>query len=421
MQSAGWVRLAATLPETSDLTGLIGVLVLPALAWLLSAHRRAVNWRTVGGAFALQASFGALVLYLPAGEAALGALARGVARLLEFSRAGSEFVFGELASDSFGFVFAFQVLPIIVFFAALISVLYHIGVMSWIVRLIGGLLQKVLGTSRPESLTAAANIFVGLNEAPLVVRPFVPSMTASELFAVMTGGLATIAGSIMGGYAAMGIELKYLIAACFMAAPGGLMMAKIVMPEVEKPRNDFRDIGADAGMQSVNLIDAAASGALTGLRMAAAVAAMLIAFVALIALLNGLTGWLGGFAGAPDLTIQQILGWLFRPIAWMLGIPWQDAGLAGSFIGQKLVTNEFVAYLDFLNHREELAGSTQAIVTFALCGFANLGSIAILLGGLGAIAPGRREDMARFGFRALLAASLANLMSAALAGVFLAL
>ncbi len=403
------------------MTGLIGVLVLPALAWLLSAHRRAVNWRTVGGAFALQASFGALVLYLPAGEAALGALARGVASLLEFSRAGSEFVFGELASDSFGFIFAFQVLPIIVFFAALISVLYHIGVMNWIVRLIGGLLQRVLGTSRPESLTAAANIFVGLNEAPLVVRPFVPAMTASELFAVMTGGLATIAGSIMGGYAAMGIELKYLIAACFMAAPGGLMMAKIVMPEVDEPRNDFREIGADAGMRSVNLIDAAASGALTGLRMAGAVAAMLIAFVALIALLNGLTGWLGGFTGAPDLTVQQILGWLFQPIAWVLGIPWQDAGLAGSFIGQKLVTNEFVAYLDFLRHREELAESTRAIVTFALCGFANFGSVAILLGGLGAIAPGRREDMARLGFKALLAASLANLMSAALAGVFLAL
>ena len=370
------------------MTGLIGVLVLPALAWLLSAHRRAVNWRTVGGAFALQASFGALVLYLPAGEAALGALARGVASLLEFSRAGSEFVFGELASDSFGFIFAFQVLPIIVFFAALISVLYHIGVMHWIVRLIGGLLQRVLGTSRPESLTAAANIFVGLNEAPLVVRPFVPAMTASELFAVMTGGL---------------------------------MMAKIVMPEVDEPRNDFQEVGADAGMRSVNLIDAAASGALTGLRMAGAVAAMLIAFVALIALLNGLTGWLGGFAGAPDLTVQQILGWLFQPIAWVLGIPWQDAGLAGSFIGQKLVTNEFVAYLDFLRHREELAESTRAIVTFALCGFANFGSIAILLGGLGAIAPGRREDMARLGFKALLAASLANLMSAALAGVFLSL
>ena len=403
------------------MTGLIGVLVLPALAWLLSTHRRAIDWRTVGGAFALQAAFGALVLYLPAGEAALGALARGVARLLEFSRAGSEFVFGELATDGFGFVFAFQVLPIIVFFAALISVLYHIGLMGWIVRLIGGLLQRALGTSRPESLTAAANIFVGLNEAPLVVRPFVPAMTASELFAVMTCGLATIAGSIMGGYAAMGIELKYLIAACFMAAPGGLMMAKIVMPEVDAPKNDDRDIDGAGAMKSVNLFDAAASGALTGLRMAAAVAAMLIAFIGLIALLNGLTGWLGGFAGAPDLTIQAMLGWLFRPLAWIVGIPWEDAGLAGSFIGQKLIANEFVAYLDFLRHREELAASTRAIVTFALCGFANFGSVAILLGGLGAMAPGRREDIARFGLRALVAASLANLMSAALAGVFLGL
>lgn len=403
------------------MTGLIGVLLLPGLAWLLSAHRRAINWRTVGGAFALQAAFGATVLYLPAGEAALGALARAVAGLLEFSRAGSHFVFGELASDSFGFVFAFQVLPIIVFFAALISVLYHIGVMNWIVRMIGGLLQRVLDTSRPESLTAAANIFVGLNEAPLLVRPFVPAMTASELFAVMTGGLATIAGSIMGGYAALGIELKYLIAACFMAAPGGLMMAKIVMPEVDTPKNDFKEIDSAAEMRSVNLFDAVASGALTGLRMAAAVGAMLIAFVGLIALVNGLIGWLGGFAGAEDLTIQQLLGWLFQPIAWIIGVPWQDAGLAGSFIGQKLVTNEFVAYMDFLRHKEALADSTHAIVTFALCGFANFGSIAILLGGLGVIAPERREDIARFGLRALLAASLANLMSAALAGVFIAL
>ena len=443
--------------------GLIGVLVLPALAWLLSTHRRAVNWRVVGGAFGLQVAFGALVLYLPLGEAALGALARGVTSLLEFSRAGIDFVFGELASDSFGFVIAFQVLPIIVFFAALISVLYHIGVMTWIVRVVGGLLQRALGTSRPESLAAAANIFVGQVEAPLVVRPFISTMTASELFAVMTGGLATIAGSIIGGYAAMGIELKYLIAASFMAAPGGLMMAKIVMPEVDSPQHDFRQIDSvgkepsagvregepiarkgpagnregtpiaresSAGEQdgtplahreTVNLIDAAASGALTGLRIAAAVGAMLIAFIGLIAMLNGLTGWIGGFAGAPELTIQQILGWLFRPLAWVIGVPWQDAGLAGSFIGQKLVANEFVAYLDFLRHREELAESTRAIVTFALCGFANFGSIAILLGGLGAIAPERREDIARFGLRALLAASLANLMSAALAGVFLGL
>lgn len=407
--------------EDGNLIGLIGVVVLPVIAWLVSRHRAAINWRTVGAAFALQAGFGALVLYLPAGEAALGALAGGVARLLEFSRAGSEFVFGELASDSLGFIFAFQVLPIIVFFASLISVLYHLGIMQWVVRSIGGLLRAALGTSRPESLTAASNIFVGLNEAPLVVRPFVPTMTASELFAVMTGGLATIAGSIMGGYAAMGIELTYLIAACFMAAPGALMMAKIVMPEVDRPREDLHRAAGDQHMRSVNLIDAAATGALTGLRMAAAVAAMVIAFVALIALLNGLTGWLGSLAGAPELSIEQMLGWLFRPIAWMIGIPWEEAGLAGRFIGQKLVTNEFVAYLDFLRHREALAAPTQAIVTFALCGFANFGSVAILIGGLGVIAQERREDIARFGLRALLAASLANLMSAALAGVFLGL
>ena len=400
------------------MTGLIGILLLPALACLLSANRRAINWRTVAGAFALQAGFGALVLYLPAGAAALSALTGAVASLLAFGRAGGEFVFGEFASESFTFIFAFQVLPIVVFFAALISVLYHIGLMQWIVRLIGGLLQRVLGTSRPESLTAAANIFVGLNEAPLVVRPFLPSMTTSELFAVMTGGLATIAGTIMGGYALLGIELKHLIAAGFMAAPGGLMMAKIIMPEVDAPKNDIREIDADADLRSVNLIDAAASGALTGLRIAGAIAAMLIAFIGLIAVANGLIGWLGGFAGAPDLTLQVILGWLFRPIAWAIGVPWQDAAQAGSFIGQKLIANELVAYLDFLRHQETLTASTRVIVTFALCGFANFGSVAILLGGFRVLAPQRREDVARLGLKALLAASLANLMSAALAGIF---
>ena len=400
------------------MTGLIGVLVLPALAWLLSAHRHAINWRTVGGAFALQAGFGALVLYLPAGAAGLDALTQAVASLLELGRAGGEFVFGEFASDSFTFIFAFQVLPIIVFFAAFISVLYHIGLMQWIVRLLGGLLQRVLGTSRPESLTAAANIFVGLNEAPLVVRPFIRTMTASELFAVMTGGLATIAGAMMGGYASMGIELKHLIAAGFMAAPGALMMAKIIMPEVEAPKNDIREIDDGTEVRSVNLIDAAASGALTGLRIAGAVAAMLIAFVGLIAVMNGITGWLGGFAGAPQLTIQEMLGWLFRPLAWMIGVPWQDAGAAGSFIGQKLIANELVAYLDFLRQREALTESTRVIVTFALCGFANFGSVAILLGGFRILAPERRAEVARLGLKALLAASLANLMSAALAGIF---
>ena len=293
--------------------------------------------------------------------------------------------------------------------------LYYLHVMTWVVRIFGGLLQRALRSSRSESISAAANVVVGLVDAPLVVRPFIPTMTRSELFAVMVGGLATVAGSVMAGYAAAGIEFKYLIAASFMAAPGGLMMAKLMVPETEEPKNDIADL--DEG-RPVNIFDAAASGAMLGLRIAAAVGAMLIAIIGLIALLNGIIGWAGGFFGAPDLTFQQLIGWLFMPIAWIVGVPWAEAAEAGSFIGQKLVLNEFVAYLDFAPHIPELSEGTVVIVTFALCGFANFGSVAILLGGLSAIAPNRREDIARFGMRALVAGTLANLMSASLAGIF---
>lgn len=397
------------------MTGLIGICLLPAFAWLLSTNRRAINWRTVGGAFGLQVAVGAAALYLPPGRATLEWVAAAASQILDYSLAGIEFVFGSLASDSFGFIFAFRVLPVIVFFSALIAVLYYLRVMTWIVRIFGGLLQRALRASRPESMSAAANVVVGLVDAPLVVRPFIPTMTRSELFAVMVGGLATVAGSVMAGYAAAGIEFKYLIAASFMAAPGGLMMAKLMVPETEEPRNDIADI--DEG-RPVNIFDAAANGAMLGLRIAAAVGAMLIAIIGLIALLNGIIGWAGGFFGAPDLTFQQLIGWLFMPVAWIIGVPWAEAAQAGSFIGQKLVLNEFVAYLEFAPHISELSDGTVVIVIFALCGFANFGSVAILLGGLSAIAPNRREDIARFGMRALVAGTLANLMSASLAGVF---
>ncbi len=395
--------------------GLVGICLLPVLAWLLSTDRRAVNWRTVGGAFGLQVAVGAAALYLPPGRAILEWVAAAASQILDYSLVGIEFVFGSLASDSFGFIFAFRVLPVIVFFSALIAVLYYLRVMTWIVRIFGGLLQRALRSSRSESISAAANVVVGLVDAPLVVRPFIPTMTRSELFAVMVGGLATVAGSVMAGYAAAGIEFKYLIAASFMAAPGGLMMAKLMVPETEEPKNDIADL--DEG-RPVNIFDAAASGAMLGLRIAAAVGAMLIAIIGLIALLNGIIGWLGGFVGAPDLTFQQLIGWLFMPIAWIIGVPWAEAAQAGSFIGQKLVLNEFVAYLEFAPHIPELSEGTVVIVTFALCGFANFGSVAILLGGLSAIAPNRREDIARFGMRALIAGTLANLMSASLAGIF---
>ena len=412
---------------------LLGVVVLLALAWLLSTNRRAIAWRTVLGALFLQALIGGWVLAMPSGIATLEAVSAGVGQVLAYSREGIEFMFGWSANGAMGSlaasveakgfapIFAVNVLPVIVIFSALVSVLYHLGIMSWTIRLLGGALQRILGTSRPESLSAAANVFVGQAEAPLVARPFIPTMTASELFAIMVGGLASIAGSVMAGYAAMGIELKYLIAACFMAAPGGLLMAKMVMPETEQPKNDLAELDDLESMKSVNLFDAAASGALSGMHIALAVGAMLVAFIALMAMVNGFLGALGGLIGYPELTLELILGWVFQPLAWLLGVPWAEAEAAGSFIGQKLVLNEFVAYLSFTEQRAAFAPLTQAIITFALCGFANFSSIAILLGGLGSVAPNRREDIARFGFRALLAATLANLMSAALAGFYLSL
>ncbi|MBC3765377.1 NupC/NupG family nucleoside CNT transporter [Neptunicella marina] len=400
------------------MTSLFGVLVVLGLALLLSTNRRAINWRTVGGAFVIQALIGAFVLYFPPGIEMLLSLTEVIKNVLSYSQEGINFLFGPVGDKSIGFIFAFNVLPVIVFFSSLISVLYYLGIMSWIIRLIGGFLQLVLRTSRPESMSAAANIFVGQTEAPLVVKPFIPQMTRSELFAIMVGGLASIAGSVMAGYAGLGVELKYLLAASFMAAPAGLLMAKIILPETDKAKNELTELDSSSEKYT-NIFDAAASGASSGMQLALNVGAMLLAFVALIALLNGLIGWIGGVFGMEDLTFQMILGYIFQPLAWALGVPWNEANVAGSFIGQKLVVNEFVAYLDFIKHQAELSEQTQAIVTFALCGFANFSSIAILMGGLGALAPNRRKDIAELGLRAVAAATLANLMSAALAGIYL--
>lgn len=399
---------------------LLGVVLLLFIAFILSAHRKSINWRTVGGAFAIQAVIGAFVLYFPPGIKMLLALTEYVKNILAYSQQGIDFIFGAVGNKSLGFIFAFNVLPVIVFFSALITVLYHLGIMSWIIRLIGGFLQFVLKTSRPESMSAAANIFVGQTEAPLVIKPFIPHMTKSELFAIMVGGLASIAGSVMAGYAGMGVEIKYLLAASFMAAPGGLLMAKIMLPETEPFKNELAELeGKDE--KYANIFDAAASGAASGMQLALNVGAMLLAFIALIALLNGVIGWTGGLFGIEDLTFQYILGYVFQPVAWALGVPWDEANIAGSFIGQKMVVNEFVAYLDFLKHQADLSPHTQAIVIFALCGFANFSSIAILMGGIGALAPTRRKEIAQLGLKAVLAATLANLMSAALAGFFLSL
>ena len=406
---------------------LVGMVVLIGLAVLLSKSRKDINLRTVGGAFALQFAFGAFVLYIPFGKKILISVSDAVANVIAYGNDGINFLFGDLtATSNFGFIFALRVLPVIIFFSALISVLYYMGIMKWVINILGGALSKLLGTSRTESLSATANIFVGQTEAPLVIRPFIKTMTKSELFAVMCGGLASVAGSVLAGYASMGIPLEYLIAASFMAAPGGLLFAKLIMPETEKSSTHLiQDDDADEDAP-VNIIDAAASGAGSGLKLALNVGAMLLAFVGLIALVNGIFGGIGGWFGMPYITLELILGYVFSPLAFLIGVPWHEATIVGSFIGQKLVVNEFVAYLDFMPYLAEdsvlvLSEKSKAIVAFALCGFANLSSIAILLGGLGGIAPSRRAEIAKFGLLAVAAGTLSNLMSATIAGLFLSI
>lgn len=409
------------------LIGVIGILLILAIAVLLSDNRKAIKLRTVGGAFAMQLGLGILILHIPIGREMLGGITEGVNSVINYAHAGVNFLFGGLAHFNGGLIFAINVLPIIIFFSSLVAVLYYIGVMQKIIAICGGGLQRLLGTSRTESLSATANIFVGLTEAPLVVRPYIASMTQSELFSVMVCGLASVAGSVMAGYAAMGVELKYLIAASFMSAPGGLLMAKLIKPETEVPS----DIKIDTSDEEkpVNIFDAAASGASSGLKLAVNVGAMLLAFIALIAMLNGILGWFGSFFGYPHITLEALLGYIFSPLAYMIGIPWSEATTAGGFIGEKLILNEFVAFSNFVQYTDPakalaagvhvLSHHTQAIISFALCGFANFSSIAILLGGLGVMAPSRRGDIARMGVKAVAAGTLSNLMSAAIAGLFL--
>jgi CNT family concentrative nucleoside transporter len=398
---------------------ILGMATLIGVAVLFSSDRRSIRLRTVLGAFAIQLSVGALVLFVPWGRAALGWLAGIVQQVIASSSAGIDFMFGGLSDPAGGngFIFAFKVLPIIIFFSSLIAVLYHLKIMQLVINTLGAGLHKILGTSRAESLSATANIFVGQTEAPLVVKPYIPKMTRSELFAVMVGGLASIAGSVLAAYSQMGVKLEYLLAATFMAAPGGLLFAKLMLPETGQPLD--RLPASDEEEKPVNVLEAAANGASGGLKLALNVGAMLIAFISLIALINLGVGWIGGCFGAPELSLQGILGKVFAPVAWLIGIPWGEAAQGGSYIGQKLIVNEFVAYDSFLKNGTEMAPVSQGIISFALCGFANLSSIAILLGGLGGMAPSRRSEIASLGLKAVLAASLANFMSAAIAGVFL--
>ncbi|PSW19844.1 NupC/NupG family nucleoside CNT transporter [Photobacterium sanctipauli] len=401
------------------MTSVIGIVAILLFAYFLSTDKRNIPLRTVSLAFALQIIFALLVLYVPAGKDALNAVTGAVSGIIDYGQEGIAFLFGGFATGSVGFVFAINVLGIIIFFSALISALYHIGLMPKVINVIGGSLQRLLGTGRAESLSATANIFVGMVEAPLVVKPYLKNMSDSQFFAVMTCGLASVAGGTLVGYASLGVELHFLIAAAFMSAPAGLLMAKIMVP----PSNDTVDNDEITSVElprATNVVEALADGAMSGVRIAVAVGATLLAFVSVIALLNGLLGQVGEVVGM-ELSFELILGYLFAPVAFVLGIPWNEAVLAGSLIGSKIVVNEFVAFIQLMEIQDQLSPDSAAIVTFALCGFANITTMAILIGGLGSLVPERRSYISRMGFRAIAAGVLANLMSAAIVGVILSL
>jgi CNT family concentrative nucleoside transporter len=407
----------------SQLMSLLGITLILAIAYLLSSDRKAIRLRVVGAAFALQAGFAALVLYVPAGNQLLQGIAAGVSALLSYAGKGTEFLFGKLATDDLGQNFAIQALPVIIFFAALISVLYYVGIMQLVIRWIGGGLEKITGVSKVESLSAASNIFVGQSESPLVIRPYLAALTPSQLFCLMTVGMAGVAGTILAAYASMGIRIDYLVAAAFMSAPGGILMAKMIMPDPtgEVIIEPEEIVIPDEEERPANVIMAAAQGAQTGVKLAVMVGAMVLAFVALVALANGILGGIGGWFGYPDLSFQMILGYAFAPIFLLLGAPnWAEAMQAGGFFGTKVVLNEFVAFID-LGAAQGLSAKTLGIVTFALCGFANFSSIAIQMAVTGGLAPNQRPMIAKLGMKALVAGSLSNLMSAALAGLFLSL
>ena len=413
---------------------LIGVVAILGIAYLLSSNRKGINLRIVGSAFALQVVVAAFVIYLPAGQAMIDGMSNAVMNVLSYSRDGIEFIFRGLAQQDGEILransdervsiwsFAVNVLPIIIFFSALMSVLYHLQIMQIIVKAVGGAIRFVVGTKAVESLNAAANIFIGQTEAPLVVRPYLKSLTDAQWFAIMVSGVASIAGTVLLAYVQLGAELKYLLAASFMAAPGGLLMAKIIMPDddSESAAEDHEHLELGKS-EHENVILAAAAGSADGLRLAVNIGAMLIAFIALIALLNGLIGGVAGLVGIEGLSLQKIFGWIFSPLMWLLSIPWEEAQAAGALFGEKLILNEFVAFSNLNEYLAGMSERTRAITTFALCGFANLSSIAILLGGLGSLVPEKKDLIARFGIKAVAAGSLSNLMSAALAGLLLPL
>lgn len=406
----------------------LGMAVLLAIAFLLSVNKKHISLRTVGAALILQIAIGGIMLYFPPGKWLAEQAALGVHKVMTYSDSGSAFIFGSLVGpkmdvlfDGAGFIFAFRVLPAIIFITALVSLLYYIGVMGILIRILGGIFQKALNISKIESFVAVTTIFLGQNEIPAIVKPFINRLNRNELFTAICSGMASIAGSTMIGYAALGVPIDYLLAASFMAIPGGILFARMLSPATESTQVTFDNLSFTETPPK-SIIEAAATGAMAGMKIAAGVATVVMAFVAIIALINGIIGGVGGWFGFSDATLEGIFGYMLAPLAWLMGVDWSDATLAGSLIGQKLAINEFVAYLNFSPYLQTagmLDVKTIAIISFALCGFANFGSIGVVVGAFSAIAPQRASEIAQLGMRALAAATLSNLMSATIAGFFI--
>ncbi|EMK3499863.1 NupC/NupG family nucleoside CNT transporter [Vibrio vulnificus] len=396
-----------------QLTIIFGMMVLISIAAIFSSNRKAINLRLVGVAFSLQILIALFIIFLPAGQSVLLAISTGVASIMNYSSEGVNFIFGDLGRFSSGFIFAIHVLPIIIFFSALMSVMYYLGIMQRVIRGIGIVLQKLLGSSQAESTAASANIFIGNTDVFVMMKPYAPKMTKSELFALMVGGFASVAGSVLVGYAGMGVDIKYLVTAAFMSAPAGLLFAKILYPETDEPADIDLDIYANED-KPVNIVEAATSGAFTGFKLASSVGVMLLALISLIAMANGLLGFVGGLVGFENLTLELIFSYIFAPFAFLLGVPKAELLQVGSLLGQKLVLNEFVAFLSFAEIKETLSQNTQVIVTIALAGFANLSAPAAMIGVLGGIVPNKKQFIASMGAKVILGATLANLMSAAI-------
>lgn len=403
------------------LISILGLIIMIGIAYLISDNKKAINWKLVGIGVAMQLVFGLVILKWEPGQRTFNILNDLVTKLLDFTKEGTAFLFGNMLNvESFGFIFALQILPTIIFFSALMAVLYHLGIMEKIITILAKIMSNLLGTSGAESLSAAANIFVGQTEAPLVIKPFIKSMTKSELLTVMTGGMATVAGGVMAGYVSMGVEAGHLIAASIMSAPASLIIAKIMVPETETPVTKEK-VNVHLDEIDANVIDAAARGTSEGLKLALNVGAMLLSFIAIVALINALVGWLGSLVGMDYLSLEWILGRLFAPLAYVMGVPLSDAIEAGNLLGQKIVINEFFAYANLaeLIKTNSLNQRTVVILTYALCGFANFSSIGIQVGGIGSLAPERRSDIAKLGIRALIGGSLAAFMTATIAGILI--